>query len=321
MSLLYRSLPECPRLLDSIHLSDLVQKLHIETVETISSPIHSNFRVVFILNNDETGNITRAIQEDEILKTKLQTKKNNRIVTLPCFWDIWKTKSELSRIILASEDPNEEKRKCARSFGYKLATTFMPLYAKSIYEHFHAKKVLDPCSGWGDRLLGACLSSDVTHYTGFDPNINLQPGYSKIMNLLDYSTLPSTKDHTIQFSNHFECIALPFEIGVLSLESNSFDLVFTSPPFFEYEIYSPINPKYNNWIQEFYTPLFIQSCRCVKTLGYVAIHIDNTLSGDIDSFLLNKVHTLCSLKFVYKIGLQGQTTGQIRPVWVFQKMN
>ena len=319
MSIFDRSLPQCPRLIDSINIHDLVRKIHIETVQKIS-PNHTNYHTIFILTNDETGNITRAIQEDEILKTRLQMKKGNNIITLPCFWDIWKTKSELSRIILASSDPNEEKWKCARPFGYKLATTFMPLYAKSIYEHFHAKKVLDPCSGWGDRLLGACLASCVTNYTGFDPNQNLQPGYSKIMNLLDYSTLP-TENEKIEFSNHFECIALPFEIGILSIESNSFDLVFTSPPFFEYEIYCSTNPKYNNWIQEFYTPLFIQSCRCVKVLGYVAIHIDNTLSGEIDSFLLNKVHQICSLKYAYKIGLQSQTSGQIRPIWVFQKMN
>ena len=53
----------------------------------------------------------------------------------------------------------------------------MPLYAKSIYEHFHAEKVLDPYSGQDDRLLGASTSSCVTNYIGFVPNVNLQPGY------------------------------------------------------------------------------------------------------------------------------------------------
>ena len=35
------------------------------------------------------------------------------------------------------------------------ATTFMPGYAKAVYEHFGAQAVLDPCAGWGDRMLGA----------------------------------------------------------------------------------------------------------------------------------------------------------------------
>ena len=301
---------EYPRLIDSIHLPGLMEKLYTEHVNKIVSHHNTDYYILFVLMNDETGNITRAIQEDEILKTKIQIKKNNRIITLPSFCDVWKTKKELSRIILSSSDPNEEKWKCSRSFGYKLATTFMPLYAKSIYEHFHAKNVLDPCSGWGDRLLGASISSCVTNYIGFDPNINLQPGYENIIKLVD-----------IKKDFHYECISLPFETGVLNLESNFFDLVFTSPPFFDYEIYSTLNPKYENWIQEFYTPLFIQSCRCVKMFGFVAIYLDNTLSGDIHSFLINDVHRICNLNFIYKIGLQGQMSGKTRPVWVFQKIN
>ena len=302
---------KCPRLIDSINLPNLCLKLSIEPVQKKVVEYSSCLFVLYI-NNDETGDITRAIQEEEILKTQIQTKNRNQIITLPCFWDIWKTNKNLSRIILASSDPNEEKWKCTRQFGYKIATTFMPLYAKYIYEHFNAKKVLDPCSGWGDRLLAAKISSCVTDYIGFDPNCKLQKGYSTISNLID------TKNN---LSNHFECISLPFETGALALETNFFDLVFTSPPFFDYETYSKSNPKYKNWIQEFYTPLFIQSCRCVKVFGYVAIHIDNTISGEIHSFLLNQVHLLCSLEFVYKIGLQGPMSGEIRPVWVFQKMH
>ena len=309
----------CPRLIDSINIPNLIEKIHTETVHVIPSRT-SEYKFIFVLLNDETGNITRAIQEDEILKTRIQSKKNNRIDTLPSFWDVWNANEKLSRAILDSIDPNEEKWKCMKSFGYKLATTFMPLYAKSIYEHFNATSVLDPCSGWGDRLLGAALSPCVKKYIGFDPNHNLQFGYCSIMELMHHTTIAVESDKMV-FSNNFECVSLPFETGAISLESNSFDLVFTSPPFFEYEIYCSTNPKYKDWIVEFYTPLFIQSCRCVKVTGYVAIYIDNTLSGEIHSFLLNQVHLITSLKFVYKIGLQGQFSGKTRPVWVFQKMN
>ena len=207
-------IPEYPRLIHSINLPELVEKLYTEQVNKIVSYHNTEYYILFVLTNDGTGNITRAIQEDEILKTKIQMIKNNRIITLPSFYDVWKTKKDLSNIILSSSDPNEEKWKCSRSFGYKLATTFMPLYAKSIYEHFHAKKVLDPCSGWGDRLLGASISSCVTNYIGFDPNINLQPGYKKIIKLLD-------NKKTFQY----ECIPLPFEQGVLDRCSLSLKII------------------------------------------------------------------------------------------------
>ena len=43
------------------------------------------------------------------------------------------------------------------------------------------------------------------------------------------------KKALVTIFNVLECTSLPFESGVLSLETNSFDLVFTSP-FFDYEI-------------------------------------------------------------------------------------
>jgi hypothetical protein len=61
-------------------------------------------------------------------------------------------------------------------------------------------------------------------------------------------------------------------LGALELKTESFDLVFTSPPFFDYEMYNPSNPQYKNWINEFYHPLFLQSCRCVK-VQYIDICI------------------------------------------------
>jgi hypothetical protein len=52
----------------------------------------------------------------------------------------------------------------------------------------------------------------------------------------------------LKFSNGFEIISLPFEVGALQLDDNSFDCVFTSPPFFDYEMYSVDNPDYTDWL-------------------------------------------------------------------------
>ena len=49
------------------------------------------------------------------------------------FWDVWADPSrgqELQRAITSAPDPHEAKWGCAREFGYKMATTFMPGYAK-----------------------------------------------------------------------------------------------------------------------------------------------------------------------------------------------
>ena len=71
--------------------------------------------------------------------------------------------------------------------------------------------------------------------------------------------------------------SLPFEVGApLLVADNSCDLVFTSPPFFDYEMYHPGNPQYRDWLTDFYEPLFVQAARCVKPHGFVCIHIGDT---------------------------------------------
>lgn len=80
---------------------------------------------------------------------------DDKVVDLPSFWDVWFNPSlSLAQEILSSNDPHELKWKLQKKYSYKMATTFMPGYAKSIYEFMNGKVVLDPCGGWGDRLLG-----------------------------------------------------------------------------------------------------------------------------------------------------------------------
>jgi hypothetical protein len=200
----------------------------------------------------------------------------------------------------------------------------MPAYAKTIYEYFNAKNVLDPCMGWGDRLLGAAASGVVKRYVGFDPNKSLRPGYAQVLKLFGHGISHMSDDRlSIQFDNNFSINSMPFEQGaptVLADAENSFDLVFTSPPFFDYEMYSKENPQYVDWLTEFYRPLMIESCRCVKQGHYVCIHIDDTSAGNIVGFLKEQVHTFCGLRLQYQIGLKGVMSGEIRKVWVFQKV-
>ena len=99
-----------------------------------------------------------------------------------------------------------------REFNYKIATTFMPAYAKAIFEYYGARTVLDPCAGWGDRLAGAAAADCVDRYVAFDPNVRLRSGYAQIMESFDQSVSSISKSK-IRFSNSFEINTLPFERG------------------------------------------------------------------------------------------------------------
>jgi len=292
--------PTLPRVVASTQLGQLVQQLKSMVCDCTSN---QDFKAIFKLPSDDTSLITRCFQEDQILKTRLKLKeRGGKLVDLPSFWDVWKNNNAFRRSILTSSDPNEAKWDLQKTYGYKIATNFMPGYAKAIYEYFGAEMVLDPCSGWGDRMTGAASSPMVKNYVCFDPNKALRPGYADTMQLFGHSVI-RLDDTSMYFDNGFRVNSLPFEVGCKSLlKDESFDLVFTSPPFFDYEMYSDNNPKYRDWINDFYKPLFIESCRCVKRGKHVAIHIGDTSAGNIESFLKEEVHKICDLKLVFKIG-------------------
>lgn len=73
-----------------------------------------------------------------------------------------------------------DKRRWITAFlansSYKPAQ-FRPAAAKAIHRRLEGTKILDFCSGWGDRLAAAFSDSNVTTYLGCDPNADLMPRY------------------------------------------------------------------------------------------------------------------------------------------------
>ena len=90
---------------------------------------------------------------------------------------------------------------------------------------FKPKKWLDISAGWGDRLMSALLYQPLEVYCGVDPNPCLHPYYQEMIKTLD----PNGKKECILIKDGFETAVLP---------NIKFDLVFSSPPFFDLEIYS-----------------------------------------------------------------------------------
>jgi hypothetical protein len=305
-----------PYLIHRIELSRLIEQAKSEAVNCKPS---ENGGVIFIMYDDATSNITRAIQEQCILHTKITVRGK----VLNSFWEAWAKNKILQRSIFKSPNPLEEMWAQSKKYNYKLATTFMPSYAKAIYNYFNASVVLDPCAGWGDRLLGALTSSCVKSYTGFDPNKKLRPGYADITSAV--TKLPPTQitETSIQFNyNHINIsmISTSFEQAIKNIPDNSVDLVFTSPPFYDYEIYSINNPTYTDWLSEFYIPLFIESERVCAVGGHVVLYIDDTSSGKINNFIQNDIKRFCLyLTQKPKIAFVGISSQKQRNIWVFQK--
>ncbi len=101
--------PTCPREIETADLALVMHRLRTESPIVDKSQVKDGYSVVFQLIDDDTAIITRAVQEDQILKTRLKAQKGAEVIDLPSFWDVWKSDAEFRNIITNSKDPNEAK--------------------------------------------------------------------------------------------------------------------------------------------------------------------------------------------------------------------
>jgi hypothetical protein len=105
---------------------------------------------------------------------------------------------------------------------------------------FKPKKWLDISAGWGDRLLSALLYAQLNTqfelYCGVDPNPCLHPYYQEMINTFDNTERQKDTNANINTNAKYILIKDGFENA--KLPNTKFDLVFSSPPFFDLEIYS-----------------------------------------------------------------------------------
>lgn len=123
-------------------------------------------------------------------------------------------------------------------YNGKQCNNFRATLATSIYLLTGAKSVLDFSAGWGDRLFAACVKD--IKYIGIDPNAANETFYKKIV-----SRVGSKQEILISGAEY-----LPAEYLANSMKKQNidkFDLIFTSPPFFDYEIYNNIAQSNNLW--------------------------------------------------------------------------
>ena len=112
-----------------------------------------------------------------------------------------------------------------------ICSQFKPNAAKALYDYYKVKNVLDFSMGWGDRLAGFYASMNTELYVGLDPRKENHPIYQKqadyYANQLGFfETEKKTKFH-----------CEPAEEFDFDQYKDTFDIIFTSPPYFNVERY------------------------------------------------------------------------------------
>ena len=152
----------------------------------------------------------------------------------------------------------------------RMCNNFRISVAITVLRMFRARRWLDISAGWGDRLIAALLTESVERYCGVDPNPCLHPVYTEMIRRFDRE--PRRKRYVL-IEGGFENARLP--------AGQTYDLVFTSPPFFDLETYSdgPADSLVahkrdeNRWYNGFLLPSLRKAHDALEPGGHMVLYI------------------------------------------------
>ena len=176
--------------------------------------------------------------------------------------ELWKLTVKLNRRDKAPYPSPTDVYECHRKCKGPVVA-FKASTAKYIYKLFEAKNVLDPTAGWGGRMLGA-MSLGI-NYTGIDTNVNMKEAYKSMMDI----GKPFQKYSNSNDVMYYKGGSTSF-LGIHSMKmiwrscfdvdfsERGYDLVLTSPPYDNMEIYEHselYDNKENKYYEDFLIPL------------------------------------------------------------------
>lgn len=146
-------------------------------------------------------------------------------------------------------------------------TMFRPSVAKVLVEKYAGPGgcVLDPCAGWGGRMLGTLSAG--RSYVGVEISPPTARGLVDVLGALKDFGLPSA-----------EILCSPIQNA--NLPAEKFDFALTSPPYADQEVYegSPSTPI-DLWRTDFLEPLFQRVRGSLRRGGRFAVNISDVPRG------------------------------------------
>lgn len=195
---------------------------------------------------------------------------------------------------------------------------FRPGLMRGFVAWLGAKSVLDFSAGWGDRLLG-CLAAGVS-YVGVDPNPGVHIGYAEMIARF-------TSD-----SARYTTITAPFQTA--QLPDRTYDLIFTSPPYFDLELYGDDPAQstvqfsaLDEWFEGFLMTSLRKAWQLLDIGGHMVIIINNT--RDKPDYVMRMVRAVSALggaKYLGVISYADRVEQRGRsfykspqPMWIWRK--
>jgi tRNA1(Val) A37 N6-methylase TrmN6 len=216
--------------------------------------------------------------------------------------------------------------------GARGVTNFKPVIAKYIYNTYVPSngKVLDPCSGYSSRLLGCIAANKNILYHGIDPDSNTSVGNMSCASFFNNQYNIMDKVYKFRYRSDLGCA----EEIMPTIVDNDYDIVFTSPPYFNLERYSDDRSQshnkfaeYQNWLKGFLFPIVDNSHRILKNDGKLILNIKNIPKYNIADDLLEYCKKDWVLAKTYRMRLSnnefnrkaGSEMFHTEPVFVWNK--
>ena len=201
--------------------------------------------------------------------------------------EYYKTKKYIQTLLTFCEENNryvgQEIKKYYYIYGlcFGRCNAFKITNALEFYQKYKPAHILDPFCGFGGRLVAAMLLG--SDYTGIDLNVDLKTGYDKL--LTDFQSKTVSKVSLIyQDSKQVDYTKF------------TYDMVFTSPPYENIEIYKIGEKKTNEEWLDFYQIVFQNTWDSLSPGGTYAININVGIYEKSLVPLLGESHEKCELK-------------------------
>lgn len=165
-------------------------------------------------------------------------------------------------------------RRILKTFpGAASVSNYRPTVARALICKYapESGQVVDFAAGYGGRLLGTLAAG--RSYLGIEPNLGQIRGFQRMEAAIRAQGFLLPRSQFVQGAA---------EVHLLNLPRQSADLVFSSPPFFNWEKYSNGKdqsfkryPLYEEWQSKFLRPVIANSFRILRKSGFMAINVTN----------------------------------------------
>ena len=202
----------------------------------------------------------KVIEDGDVIEIDTRTRPGHKILDhhMTHFYDVKNYKGISVRSLMTQEllekalitnismhstpYKSEIRRMITMTGGLGNVTKYRTVTSKAITEYFGAKRVLDPCIGWGGRMLGALSAGSDVEYAGCEPDTQT---YKALVAILQDKAIPESVRHRVTLFGE------PAETAMSKIhQEEKFDLVLTSPPYFNLELYTAgeqSTNKYKTW--------------------------------------------------------------------------